>query len=319
MRRTALWCAAGLAILLGVAALTVALAVYRPAVVRPWAQRALTPRGGTASLASLKISLTPPTIVLSGLVIAGPPRNGDLMRLDHLQFELIPGRFFHGGPWLRHLEARGVIFERQRPRETEGPPDLTALTRLFDIEDLSLTDARLRVAMSQGVLAVDRLRLSLTPGEGGMRAFAGSGDLSFRGKGSPASAAKLSARGTVTPELALTARPRVGVGSPGTAVDFRRPFRPDPPAHDAEKFPGRGSGTYAAAGEGEPGSAPDDPPGTGPPERSGGCDARWPGPSPGGRANWTSEDCSLRGDDWAVRPSKRCPGPWKERSRDWNG
>ncbi|MGA8752432.1 hypothetical protein [Candidatus Deferrimicrobium sp.] len=204
LRRTALWCAAGSAILLGVAALTVALAVYRPALVRPWAQRALTPRGGTASLASLKISLTPPTIVLSGLVIAGPPRDGDLMRLDHLQFELIPGRFFHGGPWLRHLEARGVVFERPRPRETEGPPDLTPLTRLFDIEDLSLTDARLRVAMPQGVLAVDRLRLRLTPGEGGMRAFAGSGDLSFRGKGSPASTAKLSARGTVTPELALS-------------------------------------------------------------------------------------------------------------------
>ena len=204
LRRTALWCAAGSAVLLGVAALTVALAVYRPALVRPWAQRALTPRGGTASLANLKISLTPPTIVLSGLVIAGPPVDGDLIRLDHLQVELIPGRFFHGGPWLRHLEARGVVFERPRPRETEGPPDLTALTRLFDIEDLSLTDARVRVAMPQGVLAVDRLRLSLTPGEGGMRAFGGSGDLSFLGKGSPAFAAKLSARGTVTPDPAIT-------------------------------------------------------------------------------------------------------------------
>jgi hypothetical protein len=126
------------------------------------------------------------------------------MRLDHLQFEVIPGRFFHGGPWLRHVEARGVIYERPHPRETEDPPDLTPLTRLFDIEDLSLTDARLRVAMPQGVLAVDGLRLSLTPGEGGMRAFSGSGELSFRGKGSPVLAVKLSARGTVTPEPALT-------------------------------------------------------------------------------------------------------------------
>ena len=282
LRRTALWCAAGLAILLGVAALTVALAVYRPALVRPWAQRALTPRGGTASLASLKISLTPPTIVLSGLVIAGPPRDGDLMRLDHLQFELIPGRFFHGGPWLRHLEARGVVFERPRPRETEGPPDLTPLTRLFDIEDLSLTDARLRVAMPQGVLAVDRLRLRLTPGEGGMRAFAGSGDLSFRGKGSPASAAKLSARGTVTPELALSVDLESASGHlelPWISGDLsgrtrlrmtRKNFQVEDLVPDA------------AAGAGEPGSAPDDPPGTGPPERSGGCDARWTGPSPGG-------------------------------------
>ena len=204
LRRTALWCVAGLAALLSVAALAVALAVYRPALVRPWAQRALTPRGGTASLAGLKISLIPPTVVLSGLVIAGPPRDGDLMRLDHLQFELIPGRFLHGGPWLRHVEASGVIFERPRPRDTEGPPDLTALTRLFDIEDLSLTDARLHVAMPQGDLSVDGLRLSLAPGNGETRAFGGSGDLSFRGKGSPVFAAKLSARGTVTPEPALT-------------------------------------------------------------------------------------------------------------------
>ena len=165
LRRTALWCVAGLAAFLGGAALTVALAVYRPALVRPWVQRALTPRGGTATLAALKISLTPPTVVLSGLAIAGPPREGELMRLDHLRFELIPGRFFHGGPWLRHVEARGVTFERPRPRETEGPPDLTPLTRLFDVEDLSLTDARLRVALPQGVLAVDGLRVEPGPGE----------------------------------------------------------------------------------------------------------------------------------------------------------
>ena len=203
LRRTALWCVAGLAALLGVAALSIALAVYRPALVRPWAQRALTPRGGTASLAGLKISLTPPTVVLSGLVIAGPPDEGDLTRIDHLQFEPLPGHFFHGGPWFRHVEARGVFYERPRPRETEGPPDLTPLTRLFDIEDLSLTDARLRVAIPQGVLAIDGLRLRLAPGEGGGRAFGGSGDLSFRGKGSTVFAAKLSARGTVTPGPAL--------------------------------------------------------------------------------------------------------------------
>jgi hypothetical protein len=191
--------------LLGVAALAVTLAIYRPQLIRPWVERALTPRGGTASLAGLGLSLTPPTLALSGLAIADPASgDGDLLRVDHLRFELIPGRLFHGGPWLRHVEAKGVIYERRRPLETEGPPDLTPLTRLFDIEDLSLTDARLRVAMPQGVLAVDGLRLSLTPGEGGMRAFAGSGELYFRGKGSPVFAAKLSARGAVTPEPAFT-------------------------------------------------------------------------------------------------------------------
>ncbi|MGE5284758.1 MAG: hypothetical protein ACM3OG_07300, partial [Actinomycetota bacterium] len=204
LRRAALWCVAGSAALLGVAAMSVALAVYRPALVRPWAQRALTPRGGTASLAALEISLTPPGVALSGLVIAGPPPDGDRMRLDHLRLELIPERFFRGGPWIRHAEARGVAFDRPRPRKTEGLPDLTPLRRLFDIEDLSLTDARLRVAIPQGVLAVDGLRMRMAPKDGGMRVFVGSGDLSFLGKGPPLLSATFSARGTVTPEPAFT-------------------------------------------------------------------------------------------------------------------
>lgn len=204
LRRSALWCVAGGTTLLVVAALSVTLAVYRPGLVRPWIQRALTPRGGTASLAALKITITPPTLTLSGLAIAGPPLEGDLVRLDYLRLELIPGRLIHGGPWVRHMEARGLIIERARPRETEGPPDMTPLTRLFDVEDLSLEDARLRIAMPGGVLAVDGLRLSLVPGEYGLRAFSGSGELSFRGIGSPIFAGKLSARGTVTPEPALT-------------------------------------------------------------------------------------------------------------------
>jgi hypothetical protein len=203
LRRTALWCGAGLAALLGVAALTVALAVYRPQLVRPWVQRALTPRGGTASLAGLRLSLAPPALELSGLEIAGPPREGDLLRLDHLHIELIPRRLFHGGPWLRHVEARGLVFERPRPRETKGPPDLTPLTRLFDIEDLSLTDARLRVALPQGDLAADGVRLSLIPGEGGIRAFSGYGELTFRRKESTIAEGKLSARGNVTPGPAI--------------------------------------------------------------------------------------------------------------------
>lgn len=205
LKRAALWCGAGCTALLGVAALAATLAVHRPQLLRPWVQRALTPRGGTASLAGLTVSLTPPTVALSGLVITPPSSGeGDHLRVDRLRFELIPGRLLHGGPWLRHLEARGVFFERRSPRETTGPPDLTPLTRLFDIEDLSLTDARLHVAMRQGVLSVDGLRLILSPGESGTRAFDGSGDLSFHGTGSPVFAAKLSARGTVTPEPAFT-------------------------------------------------------------------------------------------------------------------
>jgi len=203
LRRAALWCGAGCAALLAVAALSVALAVYRPNLVRPWVERALTPRGGTASLAALRLSLTPPALELTGLTIAGPAREGDLLRLDHLQCELIPRRLFHGGPWLRHVEARGVVFERPRPRETKGPPDLTPLTRLFDIEDLSLTDARLRVALPQGDLTADGIHVRLVPGEGGIRAFHGYGEMTFRRKENTIAEGTLSARGNVTPGPAM--------------------------------------------------------------------------------------------------------------------
>jgi len=205
LRRTALWCGVGLAALLGVAALALAAAVHRPRLLLPWVERALAPRGGTASLSGILVSISPPTLTLSGLAIVPPPSGeGDLLRVDHLRIEVTPGRLFRGGPWVRNLEARGVRYERPRPRKAEGPPDLTPLTRLFDIERLSLTDARLRVVLSQGVLAVDGARLLLAPGEGGVRAFSGSGDLSFRGEGTPGLFGGITASGNVTPEPAVT-------------------------------------------------------------------------------------------------------------------
>lgn len=203
LRRAALWGVAGLAALLGVAASTVALMVYRPAMVRPWVERALTPRGGTASLAGLSLSINPPAAALSGLVIAGPPLEGDLLRMDHLRFELIPGRFFRGGPWLRHVEARGIDFDRPRPRKSAGPPDLTPLTRLFDVEDLSLAEVRLRVALPQGDLAADGVHLDLVPAEGGIRRFSGRGELSFRREEALVAGGTLSADGKVTPGPAI--------------------------------------------------------------------------------------------------------------------
>ena len=203
LRRTALWCGAGLAVLLGIAALVAALAVYRPQLLRPWVERALTPRGGTASLADLRLSLSPPALELSGLAIAGPPGEGDFLRLDHLTCELIPGALLHGGAWLRHVEVKGLVFERPRPRETKGPPDLTPLTWLFDIEDLSLTDARLLVALPQGNLTADELFLRLVPGEGGIRAFNGDGEVTFRRKEQTVAGGTFSARGNVTPGPAI--------------------------------------------------------------------------------------------------------------------
>jgi len=177
----------------------VATAVYRPQLVRPWVERALAPRGGTASLADLRLSLSPPALELSGLAIAGPPDEGDLLRLDHLTCELIPRAFLQGGAWLRHVEVKGLVFERPRPREPKGPPDLTPLTRLFDIEDLSLVDARLLVALPQGNLTADELFLRLVPGEGGNRAFKGSGEVTFRRKEQTVARGTLSVRGNVTP------------------------------------------------------------------------------------------------------------------------
>jgi hypothetical protein len=209
LKRTALWCGAGLAALLGIAALTVALAVAlavrQPELLRPFVQRALAPRGGTATLAGLSVALSPPTLAISGLVISGPPGEGELLRIDHLQAELIPGRIFFGGPRLRHVEAKGVVFERLRPSESEAPPDPTPLTRLFDIEDLSLTDARVRLAFPGGDLAAEGLHLSLVPGEGGIRTLTGDGNLTLRSNGSVVAEGNLAARGKVTPDPAIEA------------------------------------------------------------------------------------------------------------------
>jgi hypothetical protein len=96
-----------LAALLGIAASAVALAVYRPQLLLPLVQRALAPRGGRASLAVLKLTLSPLALTIEGLVIAGPPQEGDRLRMDHLRVEVIPGRILHGGPWMRRVEARG--------------------------------------------------------------------------------------------------------------------------------------------------------------------------------------------------------------------
>ena len=207
LKRTALWCGAGLAALLGIAALTVALAVAlavrQPELIRPYVQRALAPRDGSATLAGLGVTLSPPTLAISGLVISGPPGEGELLRIDRLQAELITARIFGSGPWLRHVEAKGVVFERLRPSESEAPLDLTPLTRLFDIEDLSLTDARVRLAFPGGDLAAESLRLSLVPGEGGIRALTGDGKLTFSRNGSVVAEGNLAVRGKVTADPAI--------------------------------------------------------------------------------------------------------------------
>ncbi len=202
-RRAIFRCVVGLAALLGIAAATVALAVRRPQLVRPLVQWALAPRGGSATVAGLNLALSPPSVTLSGLAISGPPREGDRLRLDRLHVAPRLDRFFSGGPWLGRVEARGLEFERTRPRETKGPPDLTPLSRLFDIEELSVTDARLRLAFPLGALAIDGLRLEISPGNGGIRRFSGNGELSFRANGPAVAGGKLAARGTVTPGPAI--------------------------------------------------------------------------------------------------------------------
>ncbi|HEY7528434.1 MAG TPA: hypothetical protein VH660_04730, partial [Candidatus Deferrimicrobiaceae bacterium] len=203
LKRAAFRCGVGVAVLLGTAAALVALAVYQPQLLRPLLQRALTPWGGSATIADLRLTLRPPTLTLTGLSIDGPPKEGERLRLEHVRAEWIPGRLFGAGPWMRHVEARGLVFERPRPKDTGGPPDLTPITRLFDIEDLSLTDARFRMALAQGILEADGLRVSLVPGEGGIRSFSGEGELAFRRDGSTYARGRLAARGKVTPGPAI--------------------------------------------------------------------------------------------------------------------
>jgi len=203
MKRTVFWCFVGLAALFGIAATAVTLAVKRPHLIRPLVQWALAPRGGTATLSGLNVSLSPPALTLSGLAIARPPRESDRLQLDHLRVEPALGRIFSGGPWLRRIEARGLVFERSRPRVAAGPPDLTPLSRLFDIENLSLSDVRLRLALTTGNLAADVPRLEMSPGDGGIRRLSGNGELSFRGTGAARAEGRFAARGTMMPGPAI--------------------------------------------------------------------------------------------------------------------
>jgi hypothetical protein len=122
-----------------------------------------------------------------------------------MRVEPVPGAIFRAGPWLRRVAASGLVYARTRPRETEGPPDLPPITRLFDIEELALSDARFRIALAQGELSADGVRISLNPGEGGGRRFEGNGKLAFRRQGSAVAEGSLAARGTVTAEPAIAA------------------------------------------------------------------------------------------------------------------
>ncbi len=218
VKRAAIRCAAGLAALIVFAVSAFALIAKRPDLALPWVRRALTPRGGSASLAKLEISLDPPSIALSGLSIAWPAPGGDLLRLDRLRAEPIPGRLFGGGPWLRHVEANGLVFERPRPGETKGPPDLSPLNRLFDVEDLSMTESRLRIAFPRGELAADRLQVRMTPSGAGVRRLDVSAELAVRRNGATVAAGTLSAEGKVVPGPLL----EVDLASANVLLDLPR-------------------------------------------------------------------------------------------------
>ena len=127
-------------------------------------------------------------------------------------------------------------------------------------------------------------RIAIEPGPGGRRDAHVPrirGDLLSR-KRKPRLRVEAFRPGNRHPRTRAHGRPRVGLRSPGTAVDFRRPVRPDPPAGDAKIFPGRGSGPCIAAGAGERRAGRVDPPGTDPPGCRGERDARRAGTSPGG-------------------------------------
>lgn len=206
IRRLAIWCVGGLIALLGLVALGVALLVYRPRLLQPLVERALAPRGGTAVLADLSVTLRPPGLAVSGLSISSPADEGELLRIERLRAELIPFQFVRGGPWLRHVEVKGLVFERAKQRQAKGPPDLTPLTRLFELEDLSISDARVRMAFPEGEMEAQSLHLTLTPGTSGARGFAGDGEFTFRHDGSIVASGRIAARGHVIAGLAIEAR-----------------------------------------------------------------------------------------------------------------
>jgi hypothetical protein len=192
-RRAVFWCGVAATAVAVLIAVGIGAALRDPGRVAPLLQRLIAPRGGSASAKRIGLSLDPPSVTLSGLAVSGPSGGGERVRVDRLRLEADFARIARGGPWLRRVEAEGVVVEwTGGARTSTGPLDLTPLSRLFLMETLLVKDARVRVALAGGELDADGAELQIVPIEDGARRVTGIGRLTFRRGG------RLAASGTVT-------------------------------------------------------------------------------------------------------------------------
>ncbi|MEW6488221.1 MAG: hypothetical protein AB1578_09950, partial [Thermodesulfobacteriota bacterium] len=211
IKRAALGLGALLALLAALFSLCAAVAVYRPGALRPLIERFLRPPGGSASLDGLEVSLRPPLLVLRGLEVRGPGAE-DRVRLERLRAVPILGRVLGTGPWLQRLEVQGLEVRRHLSGAGGGgPPDLSPLSRLFAVEDLSVREARLDLEVGGTAVTVAGLSLTLAPAAGEARELALDAEVGLGPPGGTQTRGRLRGAGRITPGPALSLRLELAV------------------------------------------------------------------------------------------------------------
>jgi hypothetical protein len=174
------------------------------------------------------------------------------------------------------------------------------------------------VALPQGDLAADGVRLSLIPGEGGIRRFSGNGELTFRREGSTIAQGNLFARGNVTPGPAIEADLELAsarVLLPWLAGEAfgRTRVRVTTTRFHADAL-------TLTLPQGRVSLGPQASRTLGPIRLNAIAGATLEEGNLAWRcAGSTSEACSWRRGDWGAPPWKRCPEPWTGRSPGSNG
>ncbi|MHB8764043.1 MAG: hypothetical protein ACYDA8_06865 [Deferrisomatales bacterium] len=217
IQRLALGLGGALAVLVALISLAVAVAAYRPGVLRPLIERLLQPPGGSASLADLEVDLWPPLLVLQGLELRWTGTE-DRLHLERLRAVPHPGRLLGAGPWLRELEIQGLeVRRRVSAAGTSGPPDLAPLAWLFAVEDLSIREARFDLEIGAAEVTLEGLSLSLTPAAGAARTLVLETAVGFGRPGGLPTRGRLLGTGRLTPDSAFALRlelavPGLGLG-----------------------------------------------------------------------------------------------------------
>ncbi|MFU8858600.1 MAG: hypothetical protein ACNA8S_16540, partial [Deferrisomatales bacterium] len=217
IKRMVLGLGAVLAVLAAFLVLVAAIGVYRPATMMPLAEKLLRPPGGTASLEGLEVGLRPPVLVLQGLDVRWADPD-DRLRLERLRAVIVPGRVLGRDPWLRALEIHGLEVRRHlRGEGTGGPPDLSPLSWLFAVEDLTVREARFDVDVGGTEVTLDGLSLSLTPVGDTARALALEAGIGLRRAGATPTRGWIRGIGEITAEQTLALRLDLTVPSPAVS------------------------------------------------------------------------------------------------------